>query len=137
MFDLLQVAVAKLNVRSSGLFGRSTTLEGKTAIYSIHASKLKLSKKQNGINLFDSSCDEFEMREYLTEMVKTNKLDFRFKFPKNITKFRDPDPSQAPKSDAVWRKQISSILEENGIPTDKLIINVKGYYIPPRNTKLS
>lgn len=31
------------------------------------------------------------MQEYLYELVEANQLDFRFKYPRYITKFRDPD----------------------------------------------
>jgi hypothetical protein len=44
------------------------------------------------------------MRELLSDLVKAQLLDKTFKYPSAITKFRDPDLTHAPKTDAVWQK---------------------------------
>ena len=50
------------------------------------------------------------MQSYLYDLVKTNLLDFRFKFPRALTKFRDADTKHAPKSDEIWRREIQKIM---------------------------
>lgn len=70
-------------------------------------------------------------------MVQNNILDFRFKYPKNITKFRDPDFIEAPKGNVEWTKKVNQILEKNGIPSKDVSINVRGRWIPPKFVKLS
>ena len=61
-------------------------------------------------------------------MVKDNHLDFRFKYPKYLSKFREPEISEASKNDERWRNEILGILTKCDIETDGLIINIRGYY---------
>ena len=79
-------------------------LKEKTKEFNLHGHQIKTSKKENGINIYSTKCDEFEIWEYLHDLIKENVLDFRFKYPRHITKFRDPDFHQAPKKDAEWIK---------------------------------
>lgn len=59
MLAILRPAVEKLNL--SSIISRKTTVDliEKTDRLNILPQKLKLSKRENGINLFDSLCDEF------------------------------------------------------------------------------
>jgi len=59
--------------------------------YKLSSLNIKTSKKENGVNVFSSNCDEFEMAEYLHELERANLLGLAFKHPKRINKFRDPD----------------------------------------------
>ena len=60
MLDLLEPTVGKLILDSSSLPKTSLvrSLHERTMKFNIIPYKLKLSKRQNGINLFESKCDE-------------------------------------------------------------------------------
>lgn len=104
MLDILRPAVEKLKLSSIVSKREAVDLIEKTEKFNILPYKLKVSKRENGINLFDSNCDEFEMNEYLSSLIKHNLVDFRFKFPQFITKFRDASPSEASKTDKIWKE---------------------------------
>jgi len=70
-------------------------------------------------------------------MVTNNILDFSFKYPKNITKFRYPDFTEAPRGNVEWTKRINQILDKHNIPSKDVTINVRGRWIPPKNVRLS
>lgn len=71
------------------------------------------------------------------EFVKAGLLSLKFKFPKYITKFRDPDPTHAPKSNSTWTKEVMMLLKNHDIPTNNLTISLRGYYIPSKFVKMT
>ena len=73
----------------------------------LRSCRMVVTKKKNGINLFNCDHDEYEIAEELHELDRRRHLDFKFKMPKFTKQFREPEISEARKTDEDWIDEIN------------------------------
>jgi len=56
-----------------------------------------------------------------------------FKMPKFIKKYREPDISEASKTNEQWKAQLYALFEKSKIKTENIIINIRGIYKPDKS----
>ena len=70
-------------------------------------------------------------------MDKKGLFGHSFKMPKFIRKFRQPEISEATKTNQVWTAQLNALFEKSKIKAENITLNIRGIYRPDKDEKLS